>query len=228
MPKDFRGGSTIEEIEARKKQALEDIRKMEAEIERLKAEEEQKRKIDLIGLYSRMESLIKTCSSSMSDNSIGEIREIDFNSDEGIAEAYMRTIDVEISGRYRDDHDTVTRCGIDQLARPRRTDDPTLVVSFLIPFDLIEDDPFFKQRLTWIFHAGTMGTMTPREASEHLPISESFLKLIGGDRDYDMTEVVALRSELALDKLELMNRFYDYNQTRYELTDNMIRELEAL
>lgn len=70
--------------------------------------------------------------------------------------------------------------------------------------------------------------MTPREASEHLPISESFLKLIGGDRDYDMTEVVALRSELALDKLELMNRFYDYNQTRYELTDDMIRELDAL
>ena len=144
MPKDFGGGNTVEEIEARKKQALEEIAEMEAEIERLKAEEEQKRKIDLIGLYSRMESLIKTCSSSMSDNSIGEIREIDFNSDEGIAEAYMRTIDVEISGRYRDDHDTVTRCGIDQLARPRRTDDPTLVVSFLIPFDLIEDDPFFK------------------------------------------------------------------------------------
>lgn len=70
--------------------------------------------------------------------------------------------------------------------------------------------------------------MTPREASEHLPISESFLKLIGGDRDYGMIEVVALRSELALDKLELMNRFYNYNQTRYELTEDMIRELDML
>ena len=70
--------------------------------------------------------------------------------------------------------------------------------------------------------------MTPREASEHLPISESFLKRIHGDREYNMIEIVALRSELALNKLELMNRFYNYNQTRYELTDDMIRELEAL
>ena len=70
--------------------------------------------------------------------------------------------------------------------------------------------------------------MTPREASEHLPISESFLKRIRGDREYNMIEIVALRSELALDKLELMNRFYNYNQTRYELTDDMMRELETL
>ena len=143
MQDDF--GSTIEEVEARKKQALEEIAEMDKEIERIKAEEEQKRKIDVIGLYSRMESLIKTCSSSMSDNSIGEIREIDFNIDGGIAESYMRTIGIEISGTYRDDHNTVTRCGIDQLARPLRTDDPTLVVSFLIPFDLIGDGPFFKK-----------------------------------------------------------------------------------
>ena len=143
MPKDSRGGA-VEEIEARKKSALEEIAEMDKEIERIRAEEEQKRNIDLIGLYRRMESLIKTSSSSMSDDSIGEIREIDFNSDEGVAEPYMRTIDVEISGRYRDDHDTVTRFGIDQLARPLHTDDPTLVVSFLIPFNLVEDDPFFK------------------------------------------------------------------------------------
>src|SRR5699024_9785053 len=112
--------------------------------EATKAQQEQKRKIDVIDLYGRIESLIKTSSSSMSDNSIGQIREIDFNIDEGIAESYMRTIGIEISGRYRDDHNTVTRCGIDQLARPLHTDDPTLVVSFLIPFDLIENDPFFK------------------------------------------------------------------------------------
>lgn len=147
MPKDVRGGNTVEEIEARKKLALEEIAEMDKEIERIRAEEEQKRKSDLIGLYSRMESLIKTCSSSMFDNSIGEIREIDSNSDKGVAESYRRTIGVEISGRYLDDHDTVTRCGIDQLAQPLQplhTDDPTLVVSFLIPFDLIEDDPFFQ------------------------------------------------------------------------------------
>lgn len=43
-----------------------------------------------------------------------------------------------------------------------------------------------------------------------------------------MVEIVALRSELALNKLDLMNRFYNYNQTRYELTDDMMRELKAL
>lgn len=43
-----------------------------------------------------------------------------------------------------------------------------------------------------------------------------------------MIEVVALRSELALNKLDLMNRFYNYNQTRYELTEDMMRELDAL
>lgn len=136
-------GDDIGTIELRKKLAQDEIKEMDKEIERLKAEEEQKRKINVIGLYSRMESLIKTSSSSMSDNSIGEIREIDFSSDEGIAESYMRTIGIEISGRYRDDHNTVTRCGIDQLARPLHTDDPTLVVSFLIPFDMIQDDKFF-------------------------------------------------------------------------------------
>lgn len=70
--------------------------------------------------------------------------------------------------------------------------------------------------------------MTPREASEHLPISERFLKRIRGDREYSMVEIVALRSELALNKLDLMNRFYDYNQTRYDLTDDMMRELDML
>ena len=70
--------------------------------------------------------------------------------------------------------------------------------------------------------------MTPREASEHLPISEYTLKRIRGDREYNMIEIVALRSELALNKLDLMDRFYNYNQTRYELTDDMMRELDAL
>ena len=70
--------------------------------------------------------------------------------------------------------------------------------------------------------------MRAREASAHLPISESILKRIHGDRDYDMIEVVALRSELALNKLDLMNRFYNYNQTRYELTDDMMQELGVL
>lgn len=70
--------------------------------------------------------------------------------------------------------------------------------------------------------------MTPREASEHLSISEPILKRIRGDREYSMVEIVALRSELALNKLDLMNRFYNYNQTRYELTDDMMRELGVL
>ena len=70
--------------------------------------------------------------------------------------------------------------------------------------------------------------MTPREASEHLPISERFLKRIHGDREYSMVEIVALRSELALNKLDLMNRFYDYNQTRSDLTEEIMRELDEL
>ena len=134
----------LEFLEKKKKELAEQQAEIDRQIEATKAQQEQKRKIDVIDLYSRIESLIKTSSSSMSDNSIGEIREIDFNIDGGVAESYMRTIGIEISGRYRDDHNTVTRCGIDQLARPLHTDDPTLVVSFLIPFDLIENDPFFK------------------------------------------------------------------------------------
>lgn len=133
----------LELLEKKKKELAEQQVEIDRQIEATKAQ--QDRQIDLAGLYHRMESLIKTSSSSISDNSIGKIREIDFSSDEGISESYMRTIGVEISGRYRDDHDTVTRCGIYQLARPLHTDDPTLVVSFLIPFDLIEDDPFFKK-----------------------------------------------------------------------------------
>lgn len=70
--------------------------------------------------------------------------------------------------------------------------------------------------------------MRAREASAHLPISESILKRIHGDREYSIVEIVALRSELALNKLDLMNRFYNYNQTRYELTDDMMRELDML
>lgn len=70
--------------------------------------------------------------------------------------------------------------------------------------------------------------MRAREASEHLPISEFFLKTINGDREYNMVEVVALRSKLAFDKLELMNRFYDYDQTRYDLTEEIMRELDEL
>lgn len=135
----------LEFLEKKKKELAEQQVEIDRQIEATKAQQEQDRQIDLAGLYHRMESLMKTSSSSMSDNSIGEIREIYFSSDEGIAESYMRTIGVEISGRYRDDHDTVTRCGIYQLARLLHTDDPTLVVSFLIPFDLIEDDPFFKK-----------------------------------------------------------------------------------
>ena len=134
----------LEHLEKKKAELEEQQAEIDRQIEATKAQQEQDRQADLAGLYSRMESLIKMCSSSMSDDSIGEVREIDFNSNEGVAEPYMRTIDIEISGRYRDDHNTVTRCGIDQLARPLHTDDPTLVVSFLIPFDLIENDPFFK------------------------------------------------------------------------------------
>lgn len=66
--------------------------------------------------------------------------------------------------------------------------------------------------------------MRAREAVEHLPVSEYFLKHIHGDREYEMVEIVALRSELAFNKLELMNRFH-FTEQREEA---IIKELMEL
>ena len=66
--------------------------------------------------------------------------------------------------------------------------------------------------------------MKAAEAVKHLPISEFFLERICGDREYDMVEIVALRSELAFNKLDLMNRFYFADQRE----EAIIKELMEL
>lgn len=146
MPKDFRGGSTIEELEARKKQALEDIRKMEAEINRLKAEKAQDRQIDLAGLCHSVGSLIKTSSSSFSEIYIGEVIEYAYEQGHRCADSYSRAIDVEISGRVREEDGAICATSPADLKRlSMMNEDPTLVVSYLIPYDLVKKEPFFKK-----------------------------------------------------------------------------------
>lgn len=140
-------GHTIEEVEARKKLALEEIAKMEAEIERLKAEEEQQREIGLRGLFNRMNSLIKTSESSFSSIDAGDIYEVRFG-DLNCAESYMNSIDIEIAGRYKDGDGYVYHLSdLKDLETMNHLRDPTLVVSFLIPFDMIDSDEFFISKL---------------------------------------------------------------------------------
>lgn len=122
---------------------------IDRQIELLKAQKEQERQISIIGLYNRMDSLIKTSSSSFSDVSIGEV--IEYAGDLSLAEEYLRTIDVEISARYGEidyDDDRAYSSGVSSLGK-RSVEDPTLVISYLIPYDLVKDDPFFKENKKW-------------------------------------------------------------------------------
>lgn len=96
---------------------------------------------NLVGLLRRVSSMIKTTRSSFSDVSIGEIIE---RLDEPLcAEAYSRTINVEISGRGFDG-EAVYDMNLDLLKRTGNHENPTLAISYLVPLDLIEDDPFFN------------------------------------------------------------------------------------
>lgn len=136
-------GNTLEEIEHRKKMAEEEIKEMDKEIERIRAEEKLKRNIEVRDLYNRVESLIKTSSSSMTDFSIGEIHEYVWNS--FCADEYSYSIDVEVGARYKNDDGSVYEMPLKNLAKSYEHS-LTLVVSYLIPFDLIEDDPFFRSK----------------------------------------------------------------------------------
>lgn len=96
---------------------------------------------NLVGLLRRVSSMIKTTRSSFSDVSIGEIIE---RLDEPLcAEAYSRTINVEISGRGFDG-ESVYDMSPDLLKQAGSREDATLAITYLVPFDLIKDDPFFK------------------------------------------------------------------------------------
>lgn len=96
---------------------------------------------NLADLLRRVSSMIKTTRSSFSDVSMGEILE---RLDEPpCAEAYSRTINIEISGRGFDG-ESVYDMNLDLLKQTGNYEDATLVISYLVPFDLIEDDPFFQ------------------------------------------------------------------------------------
>ena len=96
---------------------------------------------NLIGLLSRVSSMIETTRSSFSDVSMGELIE----GPEGplCAGAYSRTINIEISGRGFDG-ESVYDMSLDLLKQIGDHGNPTLAISYLVPFDLIQDDPFFE------------------------------------------------------------------------------------
>lgn len=129
----------------KKKKALQDQQEQVDElIEAEKAKQEQDRKIDLAGLYRSMDSLIKTSSSSFSEISIGEVIEYDYEQGHECSDPYSRTIDVEISGRWREENGLIYTITPADLKRFSMTDEATLVVSYLIPYDLVKDEPFFQ------------------------------------------------------------------------------------
>lgn len=139
------GVSNLEYLKKKKAELEEQQAEIGRQIEVLKAQEEQERRVSIIGLYNRMDSLIQTSSSSFSDVSIGEV--IEYAGNLSLAEEYLQTIDVEISARYGEiDYDDcrVYSSGVSSLGK-RSVEDPTLVVSYLIPYDLVRDDPFFKK-----------------------------------------------------------------------------------
>ena len=128
----------LEFLEKKKKELAEQQVEIDRQIEAAKAKQEQDRQANLVGLLSRVSSMIKTTGSSFSDVSMGEVIE---RLDEPLcSEAYSRTIDVEISGRGFDG-ESVYDMNLDLL---KSYEDTTLVISYLVPFDLIKDDPFFK------------------------------------------------------------------------------------
>ena len=126
----------------RKKAELKD---QQDEIDRLikvaEVKQAQDRQANLVGLLRRVSSMIEAARSSFSDVSVGEV--IERRNEPLCAEAYSRMIDVEISGRAFDG-ESVYDMSLDLLKQTGNHEDATLAISYLVPFDLIEDDPFFK------------------------------------------------------------------------------------
>ena len=126
----------------RKKAELKD---QQDEIDRLikvaEVKQAQDRQANLVGLLRRVSSMIEMTGSSFSDVSVGGV--IERLNEPLCAEAYSRTIDIEISGRGFDG-ESVYDMSLDRLKQTGDYEDATLAISYLVPFDLIEDDPFFK------------------------------------------------------------------------------------
>lgn len=141
--------NNLEYLEKRKLQLKNQQEEIDRQIEAAKAQKEQDREMEVIGLFGRINSLIKTSSSSFSPASIGDIKE--YRGQLNSAEPYGQTIDVEISGRYVEDEDPSEEAfptSLDHIAKMKghTWSAPTLVVSYLIPLDLIEDDEFFQAK----------------------------------------------------------------------------------
>ena len=127
------------DLEYLKKKKAE-LKDQQDEIDR-QIEVAEAKQANLIGLLSRVSSMIETTRSSFSDVSMGELIE---RLDEPLcAEAYSRTINIEISGRGFDG-ESVYDMSLDLLKQIGDHGNPTLAISYLVPFDLIEDDPFFN------------------------------------------------------------------------------------
>lgn len=131
----------LEYLKKKKRELTEQQAEIDRQIKVAEVKQEQDRQANLVGLLRRVSSMIKTTRSSFSDVSMGEIIE---RLDEPLyAEAYSRTINIEISGRGFDGS-AVYDMSLDLLKQTGNHEDATLAISYLIPFDLIEDDPFFK------------------------------------------------------------------------------------
>lgn len=70
--------------------------------------------------------------------------------------------------------------------------------------------------------------MRATEAARHLPVSKNFIIKIFGDRDFDMVEIVAIRSRMAFSKLELTNKFRNLQNSGMNLSEEIIKELDRL
>ena len=70
--------------------------------------------------------------------------------------------------------------------------------------------------------------MRATEAIERIGMHKVLFERYYRDREFDMVEVMAIKNRYALNKLELLDRLYSYNQTRDELIDDMMRELDEL
>lgn len=131
----------LEYLKKKKRELAEQQAEIDRQIKVAEVKQEQDRQANLVGLLRRVSSMIDTTRSSFSDVSMGEVIE---RLDEPLcAEAYSRTINIEISGRGFDGS-AVYDMNLDLLRQTGSCEDATLVISYLVPFDLIEDDPFFK------------------------------------------------------------------------------------
>ena len=58
-----------------------------------------------------------------------------------------------------------------------------------------------------------------------MPLSERTIKSIFGDREFDMPEIVTIRSECAFNKLDIRNRFVDYDSNTEKLIQSLMNDL---